>query len=148
MRAFRPVSSLVFQPSLCLQPAASSDRRPSIELSALSLLLAFTFQASQPSSIFPMCFAYLFAIPNLYSEIRNQIFPHSPFRIPHSLTSTLRPPSSETIPAKASIKLITLHMVASFGSPSRYCKVLKPGQGLVYFCRFVWLKILDKPNVE
>ena len=64
------------------------------------------------------------------------------------LISILRPLSSETFPAKAPIKLLILHMVASFSLPSRCCKVLKPDEGLASFCPFVRLKILDKPYVE
>ena len=53
----------------------------------------------------------------------------------------------ETFPIKSPTKLLTLHVVASFGSPSRCCKVVNPDEGQVFFCHFVWLKMLDKPNV-
>ena len=56
--------------------------------------------------------------------------------------------SSETFPEKASIMQQSLHVVASFDSSSRCCKLLKSDRRRVLFCHFVRLKILDKPYVE
>jgi len=101
----------------------------------------------------------------------NRIFTHSAFslgrrrkplwaegRNPHSLSSATWPLSSgtgydtggtpETFPAKAPIKRLTLHVVASFGSWSRCCKPMKSDWGPMFYCHFVWLKILDKPKFE
>jgi hypothetical protein len=49
---------------------------------------------------------------------------------------------------KGSDQILTLHVVASCGSSSRCSGLLKSGRGGCFFCRFVWLKMLDKPQVE
>jgi hypothetical protein len=105
-----------------------------------------------------------------YSPFRIPTSIYSPFRIQYSLSSVISPLYSllwllssdiwhlspgngyaaggthETFPIKSTTKLLTLHVVASFGSPSRCCKVVNPDEGQIFFCHFVWLKMLDKPN--
>jgi len=138
------VQIAIFLRSSAIIFSASNGRRPTLELPVLSLFWLSTSKLpSLPAySLWPLLIHSLFRIRYSLSSVISPLI-----SVLRHLSSGIRRLSSETFPIKAPFKLLTLHVVASFGSPSRCCKVVRPDEGQVFFCNFVWLKMLDKPNI-